>query len=344
MHLWHWRAAQPTTTWKVTAPAQAPPAPLSADAQTFAEIRAHVLQQLAAAPAVEAGDEASRAAFLSDKTIRRFYAGNDGEVAPTAAQLVASWKWRVAVRPHATPCALCSRDPMAHSLRPVGFDALGRLVMYTCFATANDRFDPNHSIGHLQRLLEDAQSLLDSLDDRSTKWVLFIDFHGYTLRDSDPRAATKTVSLLTHYPERLGCILLFNSGMLFDGLWRIVCRVLRPSTRSKVSFVSSLGANDANLQALGAEMLSWLAAETAENRGAGALRKQYWTAIGDDGRPKPHDPRGLAPFVSDLKQWNAFCQYGALAQQTEAVAEGEDAADVFVDASSCWPSESSRAT
>lgn len=295
-----------------------------------------MLRQLAAAPTAEGGHDASRAAFLSDKTIGRYYAGNDGEVAPTVAQLLASCVWRVAVRPHATPCALCSRDPMAHSLRPVGFDALGRLVVYTCFATANDRFDPNHSIGHLQRLLEDAQTLLDSLDDHSTKWVIFVDFHGFTLRDSDPRAATKTVALLAHYPERLGCILLFDSGMLFNGLWRIVCRALRPSTRSKVSFVSSLGANDANLKALGAEMLSWLAAETTENRGAGALRKQYWTAIGEDGRLKPHDPRGLARFVSEPEQWNAFCQYSALAQQTEA--DAEDAVDVFVDASSCWPS------
>lgn len=255
------------------------------------------------------GASAELAAFLSDRTVRRYVAANDGSADAASHQLAGSWHWHARVQPHRVFCAACARDPMSHSLRPVGFDAQGRLVLYTCFATAHDRFDPATAIAHLTRLLHDAQALLDADESRASKWCLFIDFHGYSLRDNDPRTATNAIWLLHHFPERLGLAVMFNAGRLFDILWRAIRKLLKPDTASKVSFVSSMDTADPNVLALGPPMIAWLSAEAAENRTAAARTKRYWEAYDKAGRPKPHDPRGLAEFVGDERAWGAFMAY-----------------------------------
>ncbi|KAJ1620658.1 CRAL-TRIO domain-containing protein [Pavlovales sp. CCMP2436] len=248
-------------------------------------------------------------AFLSDQTLRRYLVANEGDTAKAAAQLTGSWRWRVKVQPQRIACELCSRDPMSHSLRPVGFDAQGRLLMYTCFATAHDRFDPHKSVAHLTRVLEDAQVLLDADGSRAAKWVLFIDFHGYSMRDSDPRAANNFVWLLQHYPERLGLAVIYNSGILFDGLWRGLRRILNPVTVSKVSFISSMDTPDANVLAMGSEMVAWLKAEVATNRTTEGRRARWWETHDAYGLPKSHDARGVASFVHDAKAYDSFEHY-----------------------------------
>ena len=36
-------------------------------------------------------------------------------------------------------------NPLAHNMRVAGFDAMGRVVTFTCFASAYDRFSPSEN-------------------------------------------------------------------------------------------------------------------------------------------------------------------------------------------------------
>jgi hypothetical protein len=80
-------------------------------------------------------------------------------------------------------------------------------VLYTCFSQAHDRFDPISNANHLIEALECAQAIMGKMDPTSNpsgKWVWFMDFHGYSLGDNNPRTTMLTVDLLNYYPERLG--------------------------------------------------------------------------------------------------------------------------------------------
>ncbi|KAG8459841.1 hypothetical protein KFE25_014404 [Diacronema lutheri] len=266
---------------------------------SIAQVRARVL--------AECEDKDALAAFLTDRTIGRYLAANEDSVETASHQLVGSWQWQQRVRPHALVCAACERDARSHSLRPVGFDAQGRLVLYTCFATAHDRFDPATATAHLTRLLHDAQALLDSDERLAPKWVLVVDFHGYALRDNNPRTATNAIWLLHHFPERLGLALLLDAPLLFGALWRAIRRLLKPSTAQKVSFVSSMDTTDPNVLALGTPMIAWLRAEAAENRSPYGAAKRHWEPPAEK---RPHDARGLQSFVADQRAWCSFHWYG----------------------------------
>lgn len=240
-------------------------------------------------------------------TLERYIIANDGCLEGATSQLFGTVKWRHAKQPHRLACPQCIEDPSSHSIRPVGVDSHGRLVFYSCFATAYNRFNVVNNMTHLARMLEDAQGLIDYNQHRfKSQWVLFLDFHGYSWRDNDPRVVRWVIWLTHHYPERLGLAVVFGAGGVFDACWRLIRPVLRENTASKFSFLSVLPGNDPNVANMGPRMLSWLQVETQHNRTPGP--KEWWRPTQrEDG--VLHDPRGLSSFVHS-PDYESFHPYG----------------------------------
>jgi len=213
---------------------------------------------------------------------------------------------------------------MSHSMRCIGIDAKERLVFYSCFATSHNRSSASANVSHMQRLLEDAQSLLDDRGTGPGKWVWFVDFHGFATADIDPSTSSQTVALLKYYPERLGLAVLFDAGSLFETLWKTIRGLLNDVTASKVCFTSTLEEErlDPLLRDLGPEVVDWLRLEVTENRTSAAETKRYWEppvpvftgGESDEAGAGPpavaHDPRGLKSFV-DGPDYGEFLPYGA---------------------------------
>lgn len=268
--------------------------------------------------------------FLSDRTLDRFIRANDGEVEGAVSQLAATWRWRCDRKPRWVCCPLCVRDPMSHSMRAVGVDAQDRLVFYSCFATSHNRSSAAANVSHMQRLLEDGQSLLDDKDIGPGKWVWFIDFHGFSTADVDPGTSSQCLALLKYYPERLGLAVIFDAGSMFETLWRTIRTLLNDVTASKVCFTSSLDEEslDPLVENLGSEVVDWLRLETAENRTEKAETKRYWEppapvfSGGEGDEPSApavfHDPRGLRSFV-DGPDYGEFLPYGAGVEESVPV-------------------------
>jgi len=256
-------------------------------------------------------------AFLTDLTVDRFVAANawqnEQQVDGAVKQLAETWRWRVESQPRWICCHLCIQNPMSHSMRAIGFDTLGRLVFYSCFATSPFR-DSRSNINHLQRCMEDAQVVLDRNPSGPGKWVFFRDFYGFAISDASPSTASNAIWLLQHYPERLGLCVIYDAGAIFDSLWAVIKPMLNDVTAQKVCFASSLEDGDtldSTLLNLGAPVLDWLRLETAENRTPFAETKRYWEPSGgcvDETRP-PHDPRGTKAFV-ESETYGDFLSYG----------------------------------
>lgn len=253
-------------------------------------------------------------AWLTDVTVDRYIVANNGVVDDAVGQLTETWTWRVESQPRWLCCHLCIRDPMAHSLRAVGFDALQRVVLYSSFAASKNRYEARANVLHLQRCMEDAQIALDANPTGPGKWVFFIDFHGFSLADATTNTAQYAASLLKYYPERLGLVVVYDCGVMFEAFWAVVSPLLNEITKAKMCFVSTLNDDeslDPTLKNLGSEMLDWLRRETAENRTDFCETKQYWKEAGGcpcDSRPA-HDPRGTKDFVEGA-HYREFLSYG----------------------------------
>lgn len=228
-------------------------------------------------------------------------------------------------------------------------DRQERPVIYSCFTQASNRGNPESNIRHLMMTLEHAVCLLkarnpplpcnssqDILDHTppTQQWFWIIDFEGFGLVDCAPNSALLAATLLSHYPERLGTLLLLDSPWLFRGLWRAVSPLLNAETKAKIQFLP-LGNVEAALgESIGSEMLTWLIEEAQENRDPNnAHVKKFWDphwrdALKSETEDKPqvketsknrkgkkkrrsstkevenhishqlHDPRGVSSFVT----------------------------------------------
>ena len=53
----------------------------------------------------------------------------------------------------------------------------------------------------------------EDLTPTSEQWVVFFDLYGFGIYDCDPRTAVYTAHLLTHYPERLSLVVVFDASI-----------------------------------------------------------------------------------------------------------------------------------
>lgn len=70
------------------------------------------------------------------------------------------------------------------------------------------------------------------------QWVWVADFHGFGLKDTDPRLAKIFLDVSAgHYPERLGLFYCVDAPGIFNMLWKCIQGRVDPVTRAKVRFV-----------------------------------------------------------------------------------------------------------
>ncbi len=233
-------------------------------------------QALEDGPAV-AGPYRSNGVFLTESCLKRYLSANDGDAKKALAQLKKTVAWRKEYKPW-RPCPKCMENPLSHNLRVVGFDKAGRVIIYTSFSQACDRWDAECNLKHLSWVLEQAVPLMESRG--ALKWSWISDFDGFGLSDCSPKSMILVKNLLAHYPERLHKAILLEAPWIFNGLWKVVSPLLDKRTKSKVCFtkIASLLESDALAQELsmGDQLRDWLIAEAKDNRAARREPKRFW--------------------------------------------------------------------
>lgn len=119
------------------------------------------------------------------------------------------------------------------------------------------------------------------------QWSWVLDFHGFALRDCDPRLARIFLTLAAaHYPERLGYFFIVDPPALFSTFWSAVSRFIDPKTKSKIAFLSlkkRAALMDEFEKHVDASTAEWLVAEMEENRekGRGGVKHYGYDALAD---------------------------------------------------------------
>jgi len=117
--------------------------------------------------------------------------------------------------------------------------------------------------------------------------------------DCSPTQAKGVSNLLTHYPERLGLLVLLDPPFVFDMVWSAMKPLMPDETLAKIKMLSKPAHLKQHADVFGPELYDWLVAEVKENRESKiAKHKAYWEWRDEKGNLKPHDPRGVASFVN----------------------------------------------
>ena len=201
-----------------------------------------------------------------DAMVLRYWRATGKDIKHAARRLQDTLRWWAAENPATMFCPACVCDPTSHYMQCVGRDLSGRPLIYSCMELA-----ANKSIGdnrrHMISVFEAAIALMPP-GIESWSWVL--DFHGFSIRDCDPRLARIFLHLAaTHYPERLGHFWVVDAPALFNTLWSAIQRFIDPKTREKIAFVSMnkrAKLENALNPHFDEEMVKWLITEMEENR------------------------------------------------------------------------------
>lgn len=141
--------------------------------------------------------------------------------------------------PAPSTCPSCVENPRSHSFYPIGPSATGEPVSYSNYAALDT--DPDQNIVHMRYAMN---SLFGGADAAGAKvpelarmtWVMDMQF--FAAKHCSPTIARKVLGLFAeHYPERLGCAVVYDAPYIFTGLFRAVKLFADPVTVRKVVFV-----------------------------------------------------------------------------------------------------------
>eukprot|EP01062_Namystynia_karyoxenos_P067126 TRINITY_DN60_c0_g3_i2.p1 TRINITY_DN60_c0_g3~~TRINITY_DN60_c0_g3_i2.p1 ORF type:complete len:313 (+),score=85.63 TRINITY_DN60_c0_g3_i2:716-1654(+) len=269
-----WHPELPLPPWWDPAAAAPPrdlpparrPRELSAEQHAkLAELRSSLAQAAAPLPAAPDGDD----------ELLRYLTARKWDVEAARAQLLATLQWRgERAAQSAGECVLCSADPTAHCMALAGWDPVARPVLYSGYRFGRDRA-PDSQLEHALCALDFA---VTAMPPGVGQLVIVVDFDGFGPSDASPLLAQRMARLLqSHYPERMGLVILVEPPWVFDLVLRALGAILSERTMSKVRTVGGGGAPIAP-EAFGEffdpGMCEWLAAAAAESRRLGRAPPQ----------------------------------------------------------------------
>ncbi len=125
---------------------------------------------------------------------------------------------------------------------------------------------------HMINVFESAIALMTP-GSETESWAWILDFHGFSIRDCDPRLARVFLHLAaTHYPERLGYFYVMDAPVVFSTLWSAIKSFIDPKTRDKITFLSlkkKEKVEAAFRERFDEETVQWVLDEMEENRKGG---------------------------------------------------------------------------
>lgn len=121
-----------------------------------------------------------------------------------------------------------------------GFDKEGHAIIYMRPANENTN-EHDGNMKHVVYTLERAVACLDAAGRGTEKWVLVIDYQGYSLSNAPPmKTARETLSIFQdHYPERLHRAYCVFPPFIFWAFYKVISPFIDPVTKAKVVMMIS---------------------------------------------------------------------------------------------------------
>jgi len=181
---------------------------------------------------------------MNDATYRRYLVARKLDVEKAVEMLENTLKWR---------CEQGLADMQTNWMESLhkehetgkmyvrGYDKEGHVIIHMQPGHENTR---EHE-GNIRNLIFNLEKCVACLlkDGRKEKWLLIIDFEGYSMFNAPPmKTSMETLSILqSHYPERLLRACLVNPPWLFMTFWNVIYPLVDPVTQQKLEFVKETG-------------------------------------------------------------------------------------------------------
>lgn len=183
--------------------------------------------------------------FTDDATLKRFLRARKGDVAKAATMLREHAQWRRETTPHWPDRALDLAEveiPIkAHVAFIHGKDKEGRPLGFIRVKNHDGKIKRDILYKWVVACLDEiiARCERPSLGYIST-FAFVIDAGDMAWANFDSDALKYILSVLgNHFPERLGQLMIINSGMLFRMVWKVVEPFLDARTSAKITFLGS---------------------------------------------------------------------------------------------------------
>lgn len=216
----------------------------------------------------------------------RYLRATGGDRKHAVKRILDTLAWRQQEQPDNIVCSACRANHKSHYMQVVGHDIAGRPLIYSCLALATNR-DVEDNRKHMISTFEQAIRLMPKPAEGQKRpvesWVWVMDFHGFSIKDCDPRLAKIFLNVsAAHYPERLGTFFIVSAPTVFNTLWRAISHFIDPVTKQKIHFVDFKRKGDnSKLEGLlgsyfDTDTTGWLLREMGDNRDKSlALSKAY---------------------------------------------------------------------
>jgi len=174
---------------------------------------------------------------LDHLTLYRYLQATDWKVKNAKDMLLESLKWRREVKPHKISCKDVEHHFKHGKNYHNGTDKLGRPII----VMRVKRDTPEDNEGKLRLLLYQMERSLRLMKGGVYQSVWLVDCTGFGLQNMSPSAtklAYRLVQITTsHYPERLGLLLIVNPPILFTSFWALLKPFVAATTVSKFIFI-----------------------------------------------------------------------------------------------------------
>ena len=186
----------------------------------------------------ESTTDRARAFLAQPSTLRRYAVARNADAGAAIRALEATCVWREAALAPPLNCFACDADPLAsqHCFFPIGFDDIGRLVVYGCAARAANN-NAADAVRHMAACLEHAFSVAGAArGEDAYQWVWPLDFKGFGMWHAmQSRTSSATVNTFSnHFPERLGAVIMVNPPTVLEILLAVMRPLLDARTLGKV--------------------------------------------------------------------------------------------------------------
>jgi hypothetical protein len=207
-----------------------------------------------------------------DDMVVRYLRATGNDTRHTVKRIQDTLAWWAHEDPTTMYCSACRHKfPHSHYMHVVGRDLIGRPLIYSCMELATNK-DIEDNRRHMINIFESAIALMKP-GSNVESWAWILDFHGFSIRDCDPRLARVFLHLAaSHYPERLGYFYIIDAPVVFSTLWNAIKSFIDPKTRNKITFLSlkkKEKVEAAFKENFDEETVEWLLEEMAENRKGG---------------------------------------------------------------------------
>lgn len=259
---------------------------------------------------------AQESAEVDTRMLSQFLRATKQDPEKAAKRLKDTLAWRDREQPHRKVCQRCTSLPRAHYLHVVGFSKLDQPMIYSCMAMAKDR----DVLANREHMLVTFEQAIRAMPAHVEQWIWLCDFHGFGLRDCDPRLAKMFLDISErHYPERLAEFIVISPPSVFNMLWKAIEPWVDTHTRSKVKFVhfDSKKASKKNdpirkeLDRLAEpEVVDWVIDEMAANRQKKVVKEKEYpygklhkaVPAGSGVILDGHDARGTSDWIRAVEE------------------------------------------